>query len=90
MASFKLLTEGKGYSFENKYGHPFTGSIGSYQLITTQYLAYPFIPTKPAREVWNEREYVADHKAMMSRVNLVWFYKEFVDSGLQFDETDWA
>ena len=34
LASFKLLTEGKGRVFENKYGHPFPGAVGSYQLIT--------------------------------------------------------
>ena len=30
----KKLTEGFGYPFSNKYGHPFTGFIDSYQIIT--------------------------------------------------------
>ena len=34
MSIMKRLTEGDGTTVENKFGHPFTGFVDSYQLIT--------------------------------------------------------
>ena len=48
MPIMKRLTEGYGQAIENKFVQPFTGFVGSYQLITCNYLVCPFVePAAP-------------------------------------------
>ena len=88
--TMKKLLEGLGNPVENKYGHPFTGFKGAKSLITCNALCYPFVEPESSRSGFNQTDYKFDNEAMQERVELIQFTKKFRDTGLRFDETEWA
>ena len=77
LAATKTLGEGMGKSIENKYGHPFTGFIDAYILITCNSLKYPFVPLESSRSGFSKKDYPLDKRAMLARFSLVEFTKTF-------------
>ena len=90
MAIMKKLTEGDGCPLENKQCHPFTGFIGSHQLITCNYLCCPFVPPGPNTTNWDQYEYTYENPAIMSRCTLVKFTKLHAELNLSFEDKQWA
>lgn len=87
----KRLMEGEGAPLENKYGHPFTGFLNVYTLITCNILPCPFVQPASSNSGFTEEEYKCEREAMEERSVLVEFTKKFRESGIPpFTETDWA
>ena len=87
----KRLMEGGGASLENKYGHPFTGFLDVYTLITCNSLPCPFARPVSSNSGFAEEELQIEKEAMEERSVLVEFTKKFCESGMSsFEETEWA
>lgn len=87
----KRLMEGDGASLENKYGHPFTGFLNAYTLITCNMLPCPFVEPVSSNSGFTNEEYIGEKEAMDERVKLVCFTDRFHDSNIEeFSELDWA
>ena len=90
MPAFKLFTEGEGRMVENKYGHPFKGFINCHQLITCQHLVCPLVEPLSSRSKWTRFEYLSENEALMKRVKLVRFSKEYSEMDHMFADKEWA
>ena len=90
MPVMKRLTEGYGQAIENKFVQPFTGFVGSYQLITCNYLVCPFVEPVASNSGWGKYEYEYENSAMMSRVRLVRFDRLWNELNLLFKDKEWA
>ena len=90
ITNMKKLTEGLGMPLNNKYAHQFTGHIGSYQLLTCNYLCSPFVDMEKEKAGYNPYQEEHDKKAMLSRTSLVKFDTDHKDMDLSFNEKAWA
>lgn len=88
--AMKRLTEGEGRSVESKFKHPFTGFKKSYLFITCNYLCCPLVPPENSKSGWTQYEYQMDNEAFNARISVVKTTKKFKDTGLEFDQDDWA
>jgi len=87
---FKLLTEGRGRIVENKFCSAFKGFVGSYQLVTCQFLLCPLVEPLSSKSSWSRYEYLHDNRALMNRIRIVKFDKEYRELNHQFADKEWA